>query len=247
MVKYVTFLIVISVGVVANGVQNEAKVTEVANAAAAVWPSPAERDPLIIAAHGFVPDTGWNNPNLVPYVYVKPPEDGIWDFDFVASKSAGPSLALVTPIFAFEVIPNSPDWVKGVRIHAAMNSKEVKLISYEKMSLPAAAVPQFLPAEDKGVEIDLRYEDGGNKHCIVGKVRVSVAGREKTWDIGRLCIPKDGTCISGDVNLGGGVYTEWKLCIKAGPKLCLEARACYDPPIGGDICTDWKEACVAIP
>ena len=47
-------------------------------------------------------------------------------------------------------------------------------------------------------------------------------------------------------DVGGNVSVHWKLCIEDGPKLCLRVKACYDPPIGGDICTGWKEVCVSI-
>ena len=38
----------------------------------------------ILAARGRVTSSGWTNGRLIPYVYVTPPKDGIYEFDFVA-------------------------------------------------------------------------------------------------------------------------------------------------------------------
>ncbi len=39
---------------------------------------------LVIAAGGEVPTTGWTDPRLIPHVYKRPPQEGIYDFDFHA-------------------------------------------------------------------------------------------------------------------------------------------------------------------
>ena len=78
----------------------------------------AGRDTLLLAALGQVPTSGWSSPELAGRVYITPPEDGIWDFDFLAQAPAGMAADVVTPILAVQA-SDAPDWVKGVRVHAA--------------------------------------------------------------------------------------------------------------------------------
>ena len=49
---------------------------------------------LLITATGQVPMPGWSNPELVPYIYIQAPPDGIYDFDFVGEPPRGPALSL---------------------------------------------------------------------------------------------------------------------------------------------------------
>lgn len=77
---------------------------------------------LYVAALGEVPTTGWSNIMLLPRVYVNPPTDGIWDFDFVGSP-AGIAADIVLPVHA-SYAGHAPKWVKGVRVHAAQNAQE---------------------------------------------------------------------------------------------------------------------------
>ena len=66
---------------------------------------------------------------LVARVYVQPPPDGIYDFDFVAEPP--PADRVVTqafaPISAERVLESVPNGLRGVRIHAASNQKEAML------------------------------------------------------------------------------------------------------------------------
>ena len=38
-----------------------------------------------VTVTGAVPSRGWSHPQLLPYTYVQPPPDGIYDYDFVAA------------------------------------------------------------------------------------------------------------------------------------------------------------------
>ena len=93
-----------------------------------------ESDPLQlnITAKGNVSSSGWTKPELVPFVYVAPPQDGIYDFDFNAVPPSGPSATVITPIEATYRLSPLPDTLKGVRIHAAQNKKEAMLESKVK-------------------------------------------------------------------------------------------------------------------
>lgn len=82
---------------------------------------------LSIDASGRVSTGGWSNPQLKPHVYVRPPEDGIYDFDFVADRPGGIVPQIVSPIHAGHVMKTFPETLKGVRIHASQNSKTALL------------------------------------------------------------------------------------------------------------------------
>lgn len=229
-----------------------AKVLEVSKAVITKIPVPPGRNVLVIGAAGYVSDTGWENGRLIPYVYVTPPEDGIWDFDFVAERKDGMHLQVVTPIFAAVTYPRPPRWVKGVRIHASANTV-VALLSGGAKANGDLALEDPTVAESGSISFDLHYEQNGGRHCVVGTVDVDidtpVGGVNEEIEIGRICINANQDCVSGTKGLGsfGGIDAEleWELC-KEGNELCLKGRVCLDPPIGGNICSSRVERCVEI-
>jgi tetratricopeptide (TPR) repeat protein len=94
---------------------------------------------LIVTARGTVPTEGWRNAELLPYVYIEPPADGIQDFCFVAEPPTEFVAQVLTPIEAtytidplsargvgisLQGVGTSPLWVRGVRVHASSNAKE---------------------------------------------------------------------------------------------------------------------------
>jgi hypothetical protein len=82
---------------------------------------------LSISAKGNVSSSGWTNPELTPFEYVQPPPDGIYDFTFQAVPPTGPAATVMTPVEATYTLNPIPNTLKGVRIHAAQNSKEAML------------------------------------------------------------------------------------------------------------------------
>lgn len=40
---------------------------------------------LFVRAEGQATSSGWSNARLAPWTYITPPEDGIQDFDFIAT------------------------------------------------------------------------------------------------------------------------------------------------------------------
>jgi hypothetical protein len=78
---------------------------------------------LRITAMGTVRTGGWTNPRLEPFIFIQPPPDGIYDFDFVADPPVGPATQVITPIAVTHLWDNLPRGVKGVRIHATENFK----------------------------------------------------------------------------------------------------------------------------
>jgi hypothetical protein len=86
-----------------------------------------ENPPAIaVSAWGWVPTTGWSHPDLVPWIYIHPPKDGILDLDFVATPPSGLVIYVFTKIKIAKAFP-VPNWVTGVRVHSSTNSVEAKL------------------------------------------------------------------------------------------------------------------------
>ncbi len=90
---------------------------------------------LRIDAVGLVPTGGWKNGQLIPYVYVQFPPDGIWDFEFVADAPDGPATDVISVITADYLWHAYPTELKGVRVHAVTNSKEALIGQQELISI----------------------------------------------------------------------------------------------------------------
>jgi len=84
---------------------------------------------LQISASGTVPTGGWSHPQLKPHIHIQAPPDGIYDFDFVAARPDGTVPQAISTIHAGYVMRTFPETLKGVRIHAATNSKVALLDS----------------------------------------------------------------------------------------------------------------------
>lgn len=87
----------------------------------------------IVYAAGTVPTSGWSNPQLAPWYYIMPPEDGIQDIDFYATPPKPGSIVLQTlrDIDTDILMDRDPFnyWgpgkkLNGVRIHSASNALE---------------------------------------------------------------------------------------------------------------------------
>jgi hypothetical protein len=84
---------------------------------------------IVIIAEGSVPTSGWTNAQLRPWVYVVPPEDGIYQFDMVATPP--PHGTIVLPAFmtisAAQAITQVPEGFKGATVHGQTNSATATL------------------------------------------------------------------------------------------------------------------------
>jgi hypothetical protein len=91
---------------------------------------------LVVSAKGQSVSSGWSDAALTPLSCAAAPEDGMLDLDFVAEPPSPDALVLrvLTPIEAHRVLP-VPDWVRGVRVHASVNTVETRLDG----AVPAAA------------------------------------------------------------------------------------------------------------
>lgn len=106
---------------------------------------------LQVIAYGKAPSTGWKNPQLVPYVYVKPPADGVQGFDFIADKPSGPSIPVLTPIVATHVM-DIPSWLKGVRVSASTNSVEAFIKKAKVLDCPQTKLPRTSETSPKSLQ-----------------------------------------------------------------------------------------------
>jgi len=79
-------------------------------------------DTFLIVAEGEAPSGGWENPRLIPWTYVQPPVDGIWDFTFVADMPDGISSDVLVPLQAEYLLEDVSEGFSGVRVHAATNN-----------------------------------------------------------------------------------------------------------------------------
>lgn len=91
---------------------------------------------LVISASGYVSSLGWTGGELIPYIYIMPPQDGIYEFDFVATPPHGPNAQVIMPMAATYSWPNFPEGhLQGVRIYSEQNKLEGKLSDYKQFKL----------------------------------------------------------------------------------------------------------------
>lgn len=86
---------------------------------------------MLLHAKGTVNTGGWTKGRLSPHVYITPPADGIWDFSFMATMPTGPSIQVFSTIESEVLLLSTPEWCKGVRVHASSNFVETNSASTE--------------------------------------------------------------------------------------------------------------------
>lgn len=72
---------------------------------------------MYLAAVGETPTLGWKDAALLPWYYIVPPADGIYDFDLVGAKPGEIGLDAVGSVIATFPLGNRPETFRGVRIH----------------------------------------------------------------------------------------------------------------------------------
>lgn len=78
---------------------------------------------VTITAKGQVNSGGWSKPVLVPYIYVTPPADGVYTFEFVANEPEGMSTMALAPVEAKHVWKDVPAGAKSVRVVSSSNEQ----------------------------------------------------------------------------------------------------------------------------
>lgn len=83
---------------------------------------------LLITAYGKVPTGGWKQVQLLRRVYVKPPSDGIWEYDLLAKRPTGPVIQVETLVKASNRWKAFDKSIKGVRVYGVDRGvKEIKI------------------------------------------------------------------------------------------------------------------------
>lgn len=129
---------------------------------------------LTVTVQGKVTTAGWSKPELIPFIYVMPPADGIMDFNFIAEPPTDLVAQVLTPIVTTHIEEHPPSWVRGVRVHASLNSKEA-LIG-EMPDSGQVFVKGRLT--DEGVEYQVLRTESGELYSLAGEVK------EKGFQVG---------------------------------------------------------------
>lgn len=79
-----------------------------------------------LRASGMAPSAGWSLPELRARPLLRPPADGIYDYEFVARPPQGMAAQVLTPIEAATPI-TLPRGAQGVRVHSRTNAEVVPL------------------------------------------------------------------------------------------------------------------------
>ncbi len=205
---------------------------------------------LRIVATGLVNTSGWHSPQLIPYVYVAPPADGIYDFDFCAEPPSGIALNVLLPITAAFQWSPFPLELKGVRIHASSGSRESCLGDCKPVSLPVLeslsggeeipspfskdgrlGVPHFLT----GIVVDEGIgwcRDGASHrllhHGIHGEAlvtRLKPNNKEAEDYLKRVSGTRQRVQVAGYMHQGIEPGCDYMLCYFAGPEMDANALA----------------------
>lgn len=119
---------------------------------------------LLIEVEATVLTAGYTDPQLFEFIYVQPPPDGIYEFDFYATPPSGPAARVISPISAKYVMEPMPEELKGVKVYASNNNK-VALLS-DSSSPGAICVKGKLT--DEGVECQALRSIDGELFTLVG-------------------------------------------------------------------------------
>ena len=90
---------------------------------------PSKPAQVNITAYGTASTPGWTAAQLVPFIYVQAPPDGIYDFDLVALPPiGGVTTQVLTPLpEPASLTEFLPDKFRGVKIHALDNKMQALL------------------------------------------------------------------------------------------------------------------------
>lgn len=84
---------------------------------------------LSITVEGKTSTPGYTDFHLEHWVYVTPPEDGVYDADMVATPPGGNVIQVITTFEHQEEWENYPhEHLQGMRIHSATNEMVVMLV-----------------------------------------------------------------------------------------------------------------------
>jgi hypothetical protein len=122
---------------------------------------------VLIEAEGTVPTSGWTDPELSAYVYVKPPADGIYEFDFCATPPVGIVSEVITDVTARPYIMEAPENFRGVRVYASLNKLEAYLPKRETTGVICVRGK----LTDEGTECQALRSDDGQLYTLIGDLK----------------------------------------------------------------------------
>jgi hypothetical protein len=85
---------------------------------------------LVVTVTGQVPTGGWTDAKLIRRTYIKPPADGIYDYDLTADRPTGVVTQATSKVKATDRWTTPPTDIKGIRVHGV--AKGVKTVKFDK-------------------------------------------------------------------------------------------------------------------
>jgi hypothetical protein len=120
---------------------------------------------LYVRAKGTVPTPRWREAELLPYVYIAPPPDGVYDFDFVGRPPHGVEPPVIGHLRAEHRLQGLPRGFRGVRVHASTNAK------VEFLHPPAELVEVSGLLTDEAADCQALRAPDGSLFSLVGELR----------------------------------------------------------------------------
>jgi hypothetical protein len=85
---------------------------------------------LVVTVTGQVPTGGWTDAKLTRRTYIKPPADGIYDYDLTAVRPTGAATQVISKVKTTDRWTNPPAGMKGVRVHGTGDG--VKTVKFDE-------------------------------------------------------------------------------------------------------------------
>jgi phenylpyruvate tautomerase PptA (4-oxalocrotonate tautomerase family) len=85
---------------------------------------------LVVTVTGQVPTGGWTDPRLTRRTYIKPPADGIYDYDLTAVRPAGAATQVISTVKTTHRWTDPPSDIKGIRVHGVADG--VKTVKFDE-------------------------------------------------------------------------------------------------------------------
>lgn len=114
-----------------------------------LWRVGADGGPkMLLQAVGEVLTSQWSDIRLVARAYAHPPQDGLWEFDFLGLAPRGEVVS--APLLVSASIDLAwPAWCQGVKVYAATNSETSRHVAWaDAVSATGAQLSKCISAQD---------------------------------------------------------------------------------------------------
>ncbi|MEZ5534582.1 MAG: hypothetical protein R3F02_03060 [Thiolinea sp.] len=92
--------------------------------------TPNNNTETLISAQATVTSSGWSKLQLMPFVYVRQPDDGVQDYGLVAQQPEGVTMPVMSSLSGDMTILRA-GWMKGIRVHTDQNALQLMFDSDE--------------------------------------------------------------------------------------------------------------------